>query len=333
MSLILFTDNASSLLASGILSTDTTLTVTATQGALFPLPGAGQIAKITLEDTSGNIEITHCTGRTGDTLTIVRAQEGTSALSFASGSRVEVRVTAGTLQAMLQKNGGDTMTNTTNLGGILALGSGGSIQGGEYAGGFLRSAAGVTAGQIFVSGGQPMSGSATILTSSNAQASLPSGESLVLTGMILFWNGSIGAVPSGWHICDGTSGTPDLRDQFIVGGDGSLPTSGTYTAPTGNSAATGSITMNALALNMLPSHLHPFDYFFGNATAVIGIPSFSTPSNFITGSVGSGTRIAFAGAPNTGNGTTAPTGTFVDSTGHTHTQEIPYRAVYAIMKT
>jgi hypothetical protein len=333
MSLILFTDNASSLLASGILSTDTTLTVTATQGALFPAPGAGQISKITLEDTSGNIEITHCTGRTGDTMTIVRAQEGTSALGFASGSRVELRCTAGTLQAMLQKNGGDTLTNTTNLGGVLALGSGGSIQGGEYAGGFLRSAAGVTAGQIFVSGGQPMSGTATILTSSNAQSSLSSGQSLCLTGMILFWSGSLGAIPSGWHICDGTAGTPDLRDQFIVGGDGALPTSGTYNANTGNTAATGTIAINALALNMLPSHVHPFDYFFGNSTAVVGIPGFSAPTAYLFAGSSGGTRIAFAGSPNTGNGTAPPTGTFTDSTGHVHAQSIPYRAVFAIMKT
>lgn len=332
MSLILFTDNASSLLASGILSTDTTLTVTATQGALFPAPGAGQISKITLEDTSGNIEITHCTGRTGDTMTIVRAQEGTTAAAFASGSRVELRCTAGTLQAMLQKNGGDTMTGSTAVNGVIQLGSSGSIQGGEYAAGFLRSAAGVTAGQIFVSGGQPKSGTATILTSSNAQATLPAGQSLVLTGMILFWNGSLGAIPSGWAICDGTNGTPDLRDKFIVGGDGALPTSGTYAQPTGGTVAAGTITLNALSLAMIPSHVHPFDYFFGNSTAIIGIPGFAAPANFFFGGGSTGTRVSFAGSPNTGNGSTPPTGTFAGSS-HTHTQSIPYRAVFAIMKT
>lgn len=333
MSLILFTDNASSLLASGILSTDTTLTVTATQGALFPAPGAGQIAKITLEDTSGNIEIVHCSGRTGDTMTVVRAQEGTTAAAFASGSRVELRCTAGDLQAMLQKNGGDTMTGSTAVNGVIQLGSSGSIQGGEYTG-FLRSGAGVTAGQMFVSGGQPKSGTATILTSANAQATLPAGQSLVLTGMILFWNGTIGAIPSGWHICDGTSGTPDLRDKFIVGGNGALPVSGTYSAATGNATVAGSLTMNPLSLGMIPSHVHPFDYAFAGATAVIGIPGFSLPSTaYLFGGSTTGTRVAFAGSPNTGNGAAPPTGTFTDSTGHTHTQSIPYRGVFAIMKT
>ena len=36
-------------------------------------------------------------------------------------------------------------------------------------------------------------------------------------GMISLWYGSIGSVPTGWYLCDGTNGTPDLRDRFIVG--------------------------------------------------------------------------------------------------------------------
>ncbi len=37
------------------------------------------------------------------------------------------------------------------------------------------------------------------------------------TGAIILWSGSIGAIPSGYTICDGTLSTPDLRDRFIVG--------------------------------------------------------------------------------------------------------------------
>lgn len=47
----------------------------------------------------------------------------------------------------------------------------------------------------------------------NAPASAPA----VPTGSILLWSGSTGSVPSGWLLCDGTNGTPDLRDKFIVG--------------------------------------------------------------------------------------------------------------------
>jgi len=39
----------------------------------------------------------------------------------------------------------------------------------------------------------------------------------MMPGMITLWAGAIVDVPSGWHLCDGTEGTPDLRDRFIVG--------------------------------------------------------------------------------------------------------------------
>jgi hypothetical protein len=38
-----------------------------------------------------------------------------------------------------------------------------------------------------------------------------------MTGMILIWSGTVITIPDGWHLCDGTEGTPDLRDKFIVG--------------------------------------------------------------------------------------------------------------------
>lgn len=46
----------------------------------------------------------------------------------------------------------------------------------------------------------------------NAPSSAPS----VPSGCILMWSGSIGSIPSGWYLCDGTNSTPDLRDRFIV---------------------------------------------------------------------------------------------------------------------
>ena len=39
----------------------------------------------------------------------------------------------------------------------------------------------------------------------------------VPTGAILMWSGSIATIPTGWLICDGTNGTPDLRSRFVVG--------------------------------------------------------------------------------------------------------------------
>lgn len=36
------------------------------------------------------------------------------------------------------------------------------------------------------------------------------------SGTILAWSGPIGNIPSGWVLCDGNNGTPDLRDKFVV---------------------------------------------------------------------------------------------------------------------
>jgi microcystin-dependent protein len=44
-----------------------------------------------------------------------------------------------------------------------------------------------------------------------------SGAPAFVAGMIILWSGSIASVPSGWALCDGTNGTPNLRDRFIVG--------------------------------------------------------------------------------------------------------------------
>jgi len=36
-------------------------------------------------------------------------------------------------------------------------------------------------------------------------------------GGIIMWSGSIGAIPTGYYLCNGQNGTPDLRDRFVVG--------------------------------------------------------------------------------------------------------------------
>ncbi len=39
----------------------------------------------------------------------------------------------------------------------------------------------------------------------------------IVPGIITQWSGSIISIPSGWALCDGTLGTPDLRNKFVVG--------------------------------------------------------------------------------------------------------------------
>jgi len=44
-----------------------------------------------------------------------------------------------------------------------------------------------------------------------------SGGAYVPSGLIAIWSGATGSIPSGWLICDGTNGTPDLRNSFVLG--------------------------------------------------------------------------------------------------------------------
>lgn len=100
--MIIFANNAVSQLAVALLSSQTTLTVTTGTGELFPVPGVGEYFKLTLEDRRNRtIEICHCTGRAGDVLTVVRAQEDTTALNFALGSTVANRFTRDTPDAII----------------------------------------------------------------------------------------------------------------------------------------------------------------------------------------------------------------------------------------
>ncbi len=38
-----------------------------------------------------------------------------------------------------------------------------------------------------------------------------------MVNMILIWGGEIEDIPTGWALCDGNNGTPDLRNKVLVG--------------------------------------------------------------------------------------------------------------------
>ncbi len=97
-----FTNNAYGFLASGVSAAATTLVLGTGEGARFPTT-SGDTFKITLialtngQETAW--EIVNVTGRSSDTLTVQRAQEGTTALIWPSLTRVELRLTAGATES------------------------------------------------------------------------------------------------------------------------------------------------------------------------------------------------------------------------------------------
>lgn len=60
----------------------------------------------------------------------------------------------------------------------------------------------------------------------------------VPTGGIIMWSGSIGSIPAGYVLCNGSNGTPDLRDRFVVGAGNSYAVGATG-GFTSNVAGTG----------------------------------------------------------------------------------------------
>lgn len=101
----LFSNNASSNLSAGIDGVTTTIVLV--DGSAFSSPAAGQYAMATLQEGS-SIEIVKITARTTNTLTVVRAQEGTSGTAFTTAATLSERMTAGTLGGFAQvDNGGD----------------------------------------------------------------------------------------------------------------------------------------------------------------------------------------------------------------------------------
>lgn len=152
----------------------------------------------------------------------VKSSGGTASLTAAAAVALGSEV-SGTLPVA---NGGTGVSTTTAYG---------VLTGGTTSTGAFQNAGTGTSGQV--------------LTSNGASA-LPTWQSPVsgfTTGMILLWSGSIATIPSGWALCNGSSGTPDLRDRFVIGAGS------TYAVN-----ATGGAANVTLSTANLPSHTHSF---------------------------------------------------------------------------
>jgi hypothetical protein len=88
------TNNGFSTLSAGITDSATTITLASGEGSRFPNPSSPDVFYATLIDTSNNLEIVKVTARSTDSLTVVRAQDNTSARAFSAGDRFELRPVA-----------------------------------------------------------------------------------------------------------------------------------------------------------------------------------------------------------------------------------------------
>lgn len=116
---ILFANNAASTLASGITGSSTSLSVKTGDGDLYPSPSGSNYFIATIISASDNTtnEVVYVTARSDDTMTITRAQEDTSALSFSAGDYFRMVPTAGTMESFLQ----DVDSASTTTSGLVQL--------------------------------------------------------------------------------------------------------------------------------------------------------------------------------------------------------------------
>lgn len=159
---------------------------------------------------------------------------------------------------------------------------------------------------------------------SNGPAAAPSWGTPIPSGVIVMWSGSIASIPAGWALCNGSNGTPDLRDRFIVGAGQSYPV--------GNTGGAASVTLSAF---QIPPHNHSFSgttsvnglHAHAGGAANVGIFSQTGDASQNVQPIVSNTSVEGAHS-HTFSGITDATGS-----GAAHENRPPYLALAYIMKT
>ena len=120
---IKYVNDAKTTLASSVTAAGTSLSVAS--AASFPTLGAGDEMYLTLADPLNSAsEIVKCTAVSGTTFTVVRGHESTTAAAWASGSYVQLRITAGLLGNLLAEKSATTHHHNTTydpLGASVAM--------------------------------------------------------------------------------------------------------------------------------------------------------------------------------------------------------------------
>lgn len=142
------------------------------------------------------------------------------------------------------------------------------------------------------------------------------------SGLISMWSGSIASIPSGWVLCNGSNGTPDLRNRFVIGAH-SDSVGVAYSTVTGSNTQTGG-TKDAINV----SHTH---------TATVTDPGHTHGDNTVALGAGASINAPGGGFASPGSLPSASTGITVsnstEGSSGTNQNLPPYYALAFIMKT
>ena len=272
---VLYANNATTTLAAAINTSATALSLATGTGTLFPSPSSPDFFYVTIVNSGGTIEICKCTARTSDTLTVVRAQEGTTATAYAIGDKVELRVTAAGLANKLDKDTGGTLAGPLVVTGALSSTT------------LAVSSNATVGGTLGVTG-------ATTLTSLTASGNATVGGTLGVTGAATFSStvGITGVLTASGGVVGNLTGTHTGNITGPCAVTGTLSVSGTFTA-TGSASITGGLTVDSLAGAALASST---DVTTGTSTT-----KAVTPAALAGASVGASAWVKFSGQTTNGN--------------------------------
>lgn len=216
------------------------LTNTSTQNSL------GWIA---LADTDNNTNIGGSSVQiyTGSTA----GATGSVAIYADSGQNVGINTT--TLDGYRLNVNGTFKSNSINTGNIVSTGSvqaTSELQGSELrlGGTDVTITKGTNNAMIFKD-----ASTSGVYLSALSSPSLDT-SNLVAPNMIVLWSGNIADIPTGWRLCNGEYGTPDLRGRFVIGRSKSSDPATFYREGCTNTGGCNSIT---LTTGNLPCHNHP----------------------------------------------------------------------------
>ena len=213
---VLFSNNASTTLSAGVGNSATSITVA--DGSVFPSISGSDYFYLTLEVNSDPTlkEIVKCTARSGNTLTITRGQDGTSARTFSNGDKCELRLTAAGLNDVATQ--ADTDTTYT-------AGSGLSLTGTEFANTAPDQTVALTgAGATSISGTYPNFTITSTDTNTDTDTTYTAGTGITLTGTEFSIGQSVATTDSPTFA--GLTTTADVSfgdsDKAIFGADSDL---------------------------------------------------------------------------------------------------------------
>ena len=131
--------------------------------------------------------------------------------------------------------------NTSNSGGVLTLQKdGGTVK--------IRTSAAATTATVLTANGS--------INASGTGKIRENGNDLLPTGVVVMWAGAVTSIPAGWALCDGSNGTPDLRERFIVGAGGVNTTNPVAGGAGYTKGATGGENTHTLTNSEMPAHSH-----------------------------------------------------------------------------